>query len=173
VTIRLLAVGLFRVADRILVAEGTEPESGARFYRPLGGGVEFGERAEAALRREIREELGAEVATVRQVGVLENLFVYAGRPRHEVVFVFDATFADAALYARPELPVTELGAGWGPAHWRPLAELASGAARLVPAGLLERVAADAAGAAGTPGDGAWPVGPPPAPSSRAAPAPVE
>ena len=141
--IRLLSIGVFRVADRILVAEGADTATGARYWRPLGGGIEFGERAESALRREIHEELGAALAAVRLVGVLENLFVYEGRPRHEVVFVFDAAFADAALYARSELPVVEAEADWSPARWRPLADFAAGAARLVPDGLLALLAADA------------------------------
>ena len=133
--IRLLAVGVFRVGDRILVARGTDPATGAPFDRPLGG-AEFGERAAAALARETREELGAEIEEPRLLGVLENLFAYAGRAHHEVVFVFDARFHDSALYTRGELAVVEPGAGWEPARWVPLADFASGAARLVPDGLL-------------------------------------
>ena len=134
--IRLLAVAVFRAGDRILVARGTDPVTGAPFYRPLGGGVEFGERAVAALAREIREELGAEIAEPQLLGVLENLFEYAGRPRHEVVFVFDARLRDPALYARDELAVVEPGAGWDPARWVPLQHFGAGLARLVPDGLL-------------------------------------
>jgi ADP-ribose pyrophosphatase YjhB (NUDIX family) len=135
-SIRLLAIAVFRVGDRILVARGTDPATGAVFYRPLGGGVEFGERAAAALAREIREELGAEIDAPHLLGVLENVFDYAGRARHEVVFVFDARFRDPALYARGELAVVEPGVGWEPARWVALGEFAAGAARLVPDGLL-------------------------------------
>jgi ADP-ribose pyrophosphatase YjhB (NUDIX family) len=134
--IRVLAIAVFREGDRVLVARGVDPASGEPFYRPLGGGVEFGERAAAALRREIAEELGATIEEPHLLGVLENLFGYAGRPRHEVVFVFDARFSDPAWYLREELPVTEAGTGWEPARWIAIEALSSGAERVVPDGLL-------------------------------------
>jgi ADP-ribose pyrophosphatase YjhB (NUDIX family) len=134
--IRVLAIGVFREGDRILVARGVDPGSGEPFYRPLGGGVEFGERAESALRREMAEELGAAIEEPRLLGVLENIFEYAGRAGHEIVFVFDARFSDPTWYLRPELPVTEAGSGWEPARWISVDALASGPERLVPAGLL-------------------------------------
>ena len=134
--IRLLALCVFREGDRILVSHVVDRRGGALYYRPLGGGVEFGETAAAAVRREMREELGAEITDVALLGVLENLFVYEGEPRHEIVFVYDARLADAALYARDALPVTEEGDGWSDARWIALAEFAAGRERLVPAGLL-------------------------------------
>lgn len=134
--IRVLAIAVFRQGDRLLVARGVDPASGEPFYRPLGGGVEFGERAATALRREIAEELGAAIDEPHLLGVLENLFEYAGRPRHEVVFVFDARFSDPAWYLRDELPVTEAGTGWEAARWIAIEALSSGAERVVPHGLL-------------------------------------
>lgn len=134
--IRVLAIAVFREGDRILVARGVDPGTGEPFYRPLGGGVEFGERAEAALRREIAEELGGTIEEPRLLGVLENVFEYAGRAGHEIVFVFDARFSDPSWYLRPELPVTEAGTGWEPARWLPIEALSSGPERLVPHGLL-------------------------------------
>jgi ADP-ribose pyrophosphatase YjhB (NUDIX family) len=134
--IRVLAIAVFRAGDRILVARGVDPSSGAGFYRPLGGGVELGERAADALRREIREELGATIEDPRLLGVLENLFEYAGRPGHEIIFVFDARFSDPSLYLRAELPVTEPGTGWEAARWVGIEALSSGPEPLVPDGLL-------------------------------------
>jgi ADP-ribose pyrophosphatase YjhB (NUDIX family) len=135
-SIRVLALGLFRDGDRILVARGVDPSTGQSYYRPLGGGVEFGERAEIALTREIMEELGTTIEGARLLAVLENLFDYAGRPRHEIVFVFDARFSDPALYLETELTVTEVGADWEPARWISIEALSSGTERLVPNGLL-------------------------------------
>jgi ADP-ribose pyrophosphatase YjhB (NUDIX family) len=134
--IRVLAIGVFSVGDRVLLARGIDPESGEPFYRPLGGGVEFGEQAAQALRREIAEELGAAIGEPRLLGVLENLFRYAGRPGHEIVFVFDAAFDDPSWYDRQALPVTEAGTGWEDARWISLPTLAASGGRVVPDGLL-------------------------------------
>ena len=134
--IRVLAICVFRQGDRILVAHGTDPVTEQSFHRPLGGGVEFGEHSVDALRREIDEELGTTIENPRLLGVLENVFEYAGHPRHEIIFVFDARLSDPSWYERAELPVTEEGDGWRSARWISLAEFASGAERLVPDGLL-------------------------------------
>jgi ADP-ribose pyrophosphatase YjhB (NUDIX family) len=85
------------------------------FYRPLGGGIEFGETAEEALRRELREELDVELGTARLIGVLENLFRFRGVPGHEIVFVFDAVVADPGFYStRPPRDVLDEGS---PVTW--------------------------------------------------------
>jgi hypothetical protein len=58
-----------------------------------------------------------------QLGVLENLFEHRGNPGHEIVCVFDASFADSRLYGAPTLPILE--AGWhGPAQWISLSDRA-------------------------------------------------
>ena len=133
--IRAKAICAFRRDDRILVAHGVDTVKTERYARPLGGTIEFGERAVDALRREIREELGADLCGPRLLGVLENLFTLEGRPGHEIVFVFDAEFADSRLYARPALPLLE--GGWdGPAVWVSISALRGGGTPLYPAGLL-------------------------------------
>ena len=55
----------------LLVSQHADP-SGAPFQRPLGGHVEFGERALDALHREFQEELAQRLADVRLLGVLED-----------------------------------------------------------------------------------------------------
>ena len=60
----------------------------------MGGGIDFGEMAEAAVRRDLREELDVELLDERLLGVLENLFHAFGRYGHEIVFVYDCRFAD-------------------------------------------------------------------------------
>lgn len=132
--IRFVAICVFRDGNRILVASGHDDVKNERFFRPLGGAVEFGESAEEALHREIREELGREIKNVVRLGVIENRFEYRGRPGHEVVFVFDASFVDPSVYAQPTVAICE--AGWdGPAEWLALSE--SLPAPLFPAGLFE------------------------------------
>lgn len=48
------------------------------FYRPPGGGIEFGEHSRDAVIREIHEELGVTVTILRRLGVVENIW-HAGR----------------------------------------------------------------------------------------------
>src|SRR5262245_32926871 len=130
--IRIVAICVFRDGNRILVAPGHDTEKNERFFRPLGGAVEFGESAEAAVRREIQEELGRDIENVVQLGVIENRFQYQGKPWHEIVFVFDASFVDSHVYTERDLPICE--PGWdGPAQWLVLSEPLPGP--LYPTGL--------------------------------------
>ena len=57
-TIRLKALGLHWRKGRLLAAEILDDAGRVKGVRPLGGTVEFGETAEAAVRREFHEELG-------------------------------------------------------------------------------------------------------------------
>jgi ADP-ribose pyrophosphatase YjhB (NUDIX family) len=70
----------------LLVSEEVNP-SGEMFHRPLGGHVEFGEYAMDTVHREFREEIGQALAGARLAGVLENIFVWGGATKHEIVFV--------------------------------------------------------------------------------------
>ena len=133
-SIRHVAICVFRDRGRILVARGHDDVKNERFFRPLGGAVEFGELAVEALRREIKEELGLEIKEPVQLGVIENRFEYRGNPGHEIVFVFDALFIDPNIYAGGQVPICE--PGWdGPAEWLSLEE--PFAMPLYPQGLLD------------------------------------
>lgn len=109
--IRPIAIAvIMRPSDgALLVFDGRDAVKDERFHRPLGGGIEFGETAEAAVRREIREEINAELCDVALLGFLENLFTCDGKPGHEIVAVFSARLVDNALYDRDELTMNENG----------------------------------------------------------------
>jgi ADP-ribose pyrophosphatase YjhB (NUDIX family) len=134
--IRVLALAVFWRGDEILVMEGYDPLKQETFYRPLGGGVEFGERVLDALYRELREEIGAEIKDVRLLQVMENLFVFDGEPGHEIVWMHNAALADPAFYARDEITIHENGTV-GRALWKSLREFGASRAILYPDGLLE------------------------------------
>jgi ADP-ribose pyrophosphatase YjhB (NUDIX family) len=135
--IRPLAICVFRREDgAILVAPGFDTVKQQRFYRPLGGEIEFGERAEDAVRREIREELGCEIEDVRLLGVSENIFTFLGAEGHELVWTYEARLADAPLYEREVVECRE-GESAFEAHWVPLEVFVRGEAPLFPDGLLQ------------------------------------
>ena len=57
---------------------------------PWGGTIEFGERSEQTAIRELREEreeIGAEIKSLRLLGTLENIFTLDGNTGHEIVMV--------------------------------------------------------------------------------------
>ena len=142
-SIRVISIGLFRRDEAILVFDSFDAVKGLPIYRPLGGGVLPGETSEAALRREIREELSQEVDALRLLGILESIFEYDGQAGHEIVFVYDAQFADASLYARDTLNAYEEENGeLFQATWRPLTSF-DDYHRLVPEGLADLIARSA------------------------------
>lgn len=133
--IRPIAIAIFRDGDRILVFEGHDPTKRETFYRPLGGGIEFGEGAQDCLVREIREELRAEIADVTYLGTLQNIFTREGQMGHEVVIVYAARFVDARLYHLDVLRGQDDGEPLV-ALWKSLEEFRAGAAPLYPHGLF-------------------------------------
>lgn len=133
--IRVVAFALFRNRGRILAARGYDEVKKEHFYRPLGGGVEFGESAEEAVVREIREETGKKIRGVRLLGVVENRFRYNGKPHHEVAFLFDARFSDAGLSRRTGISYSD-GDKAGTAEWVDWKDLRRRRIPLYPQGLL-------------------------------------
>ncbi len=117
-SIRPLALAVIRRGDDLLVFEGYDDTKNETFYRPLGGGIEFGEHWTEALRRELREEMATDLTNVKLLGVLENLFTAYGRPGHEVVFLYTADLVDPTLYERDHVGhVLDDGS---PVTWQPL-----------------------------------------------------
>jgi len=134
--IRPIAICVFRDAGRVFVGRFADPSTGEMFHRPLGGGIRFGERGRDCIARELREELGAEVKGLTYVGMLENLFTYDGKPHHEIVLVYEASFAAADIYGLESMLGRDDG-GEFVAMWRPIAEFETGTAVLYPDGLLD------------------------------------
>jgi 8-oxo-dGTP pyrophosphatase MutT (NUDIX family) len=135
--IRPIAICVFRHNGRILAGEHYDPTKQETFYRPLGGGIEFGERSQETIVREVREELGASVANLRLLATLENIFVFDGRPGHEIVQVYDGEFEDQSFYLPPTLTGNENGSPFT-AVWKPLSDfMGEEAPPLYPDGLLD------------------------------------
>jgi ADP-ribose pyrophosphatase YjhB (NUDIX family) len=122
--------------DTLLVFEGHDPVKGRTFYRPLGGGIEFGETGAQAMVREIREEIGAEVTNVRYFGLCENIFTHLGEMGHEIVLLYEAELVDKSLYGRDDLQAVEPGGAVFKVLWKPLSDFADARTPLYPDGLF-------------------------------------
>ena len=136
--IRPLAICVFLNNNRILVAEGYDPVKQQTFYRPLGGGIEFGEASADTVRRELKEELNVEVGELRYLGALENIFVFNGIPGHEIVMIYDGVLVDSGLYEQAVIVGHEADIHESfNAVWKSLDEFGEDKSSLYPLGLLE------------------------------------
>ena len=136
--IRPIAICVFHRNNHILVAEGYDPIKNQKFYRPLGGGIEFGERSEDTIRRELQEEIHAKVGELSYLGTLENIFTFNGIPGHEIVMVYDGTLMDSGLYEQTVMvgQETDIEQAFN-VVWKSRAEFESGESILYPTGLVQ------------------------------------
>jgi len=140
--IRPIAIVVFKRDDGcILAAPGFDSVKQQRFYRPLGGEIEFGELAEDAARREILEEVGAEIGDLRLISVFENIFTFLGAKGHELVWAFEASFKDSK-FTQGDVVVCDEGGSAFEAHWVPLDLFVRGEAPLYPDELLPALMAE-------------------------------
>jgi len=124
--IRVVALAVIhRPSDGAVLAIRFGPDDQNRtYYRPAGGGVEFGERAADAVQREMLEELGQRVRVDRLLGVVENIYVADGERHHQIMFNWLVHFADETLYAQPEFHIHEDNGEEFDAYWVQVDELA-------------------------------------------------
>lgn len=134
--IRVKAVCLCRHDRKILLAEGYDPTKDEHYLMPIGGGVEFGELAEQAAIREVREEIGADVSDLTLLGVSENRFTFDGVHGHEVVFVFEGILVNSDLYQREYFKGIETNGVEFTVRWVPEEDVISGSIPVYPDGVL-------------------------------------
>ncbi|MBG1245367.1 NUDIX hydrolase [Nostoc sp. NZL] len=130
--IRVIALGLIRDGKRIFLSEGYDPVKQERFYRALGGGVEFGETSRNALQREFQEEIQADLTNINYLGCIENLFTFNGRQGHEIIQLYQCDFADSKFYQLESLVFSESQNHKHRALWIDISHLKSGEFKLVP-----------------------------------------
>ena len=137
--IRPLAICVFRHGDCILVAEGYDSVKQEHFYRPLGGGIEFGENSVETISREIREELNIEIdgGGLTYLGAIENIFHFNGSMGHEIVMVYDGALKELSLYEQQVIAGKEANGEEIRAVWKNIDEFGEGKSILYPTGLLD------------------------------------
>lgn len=92
--IRPIVLGIAIKDNKLLVLEGFDEKKNEFFYRALGGGIEFGEKSDEALRREFFEELGIKIDIDKYLGLAENIFEFNGRKGHELVLMYSISIKD-------------------------------------------------------------------------------
>jgi ADP-ribose pyrophosphatase YjhB (NUDIX family) len=98
---------MFQRGNKIFLFHAWDCKKEDYLYRPIGGSVEFGEYAESAIRREISEEMAAEIKNLRLFLVVENIFTCDGIDGHEIDYIFSSDFVDPAMYEEKEYLITE------------------------------------------------------------------
>lgn len=128
--IRPNALAIIKNKGRVLASKGVNESSGKVFFRVLGGGIDFGELAVDALKREFKEELNATIINEELLCTVENLFEYNGEQGHEITFLYQADFQEEHLYDEVSMPILDNSAAT--AEWVPISEVLSGAVILYP-----------------------------------------
>lgn len=93
--IRPIVLGVAIKNGKILVSEGYDSIKKQTFYRCLGGGIEFLEKSDEALKREFLEELGIKINLKDFLGLAENIFTFEGKDAHELVFFYSIDINDS------------------------------------------------------------------------------
>ena len=147
-TTRVKAMALIRrqggrPITQILLEQIQNPDGQLVGYRLLGGTIEFGEKSWEALEREFMEELGEDIKIKSLFDVVENIFVWADRPGHEVTFVYEAELVNKNIYSEDvieRIDISDHALQMKTAQWLDPFNLPSGLP-LFPDGLIEKLKA--------------------------------
>ena len=101
------ALALIWRGPELLMLRVNEEHGAVTGYRPIGGGIEFGETSEQAIYREIQEELGTAFLSERFLGFVENIYQMGGHQGHEVLALWQGKVADHTVYEQERVPYAE------------------------------------------------------------------
>ena len=124
--IRPIVLGLAIRDGKLLVSEGYDRIKDNYFYRCLGGGIEFQETSQDALKREFKEEINVDIEIKKFLGVSENIFTYENKPGHEIVLYYQIDLPYQEKYLQDE------DGELGEAVWIDIEEFKNGSKILYP-----------------------------------------
>lgn len=105
--IRPIAVAIVKNEGKVLAMKCYDHKKSETFYRLLGGGIDFAEKAKDTLIREFKEELGVDIKINSFLEVVENVFEFDGNKGHEICFVYEAELIDKKLYHQNKIQMIE------------------------------------------------------------------
>ena len=141
-TIRAKVIGIAKQEDRLLVCEVLNDQGQLKGWCPLGGGIEFCETGEHALKREIAEELGCSVLISGAPLICENIFEHHGFKGHEIILAFPIRFDDPQIYSKKRFQICESRGSTHWVEWIEMERFRSGEAILFPPPLTEKILYD-------------------------------
>lgn len=106
------------------------------FVRPPGGHIEFFETSAAAVRREIKEEIGSTIRSLKLEKVIENLIYFYGKKVHDIYFIYSGSIYKKSLYKKDVIIGDENGEEKR-FYWIKISDLTAGKEIVVPKGILE------------------------------------
>lgn len=99
--IDVLVRAIIQNKGKILICQKIGKDyKGKDYYFFPGGHVEFGESANKALEREMKEELGLKIKKCSFIGGSEHLFTKDGKKHHEINLAFDVKVDKLKLKSR-------------------------------------------------------------------------
>jgi 8-oxo-dGTP pyrophosphatase MutT (NUDIX family) len=128
-------------ASLVVVSKGKVLLSKAKddsFVRPPGGHIEYFESSKAAVKREIKEEMGSGVNNLKLEKVIENLFYFEGKRSHDIYFIYSGSLTKKDLYKKSVISGDENGK-LKRFYWITIGEIVKGKEKIVPNGILEVV----------------------------------
>ena len=126
--IRPNALIIIRKGDYILASKGVDGEKA--FYRLMGGGIEFGELSNITIKREIFEELNAEIINEKFLSIIENMFDFKSQKCHEITFLYEGDFLDKSMYEKEKIQRVDFDSEYS--EWVSTSEIKNGNIILYP-----------------------------------------
>ena len=134
--VRPIAISIIRNGDSMLVYEREDDVTGEKFYRLVGGCIEFGEISRVALEREFEEELSLQIQNSKLISVFESIFTFNSKKMHEIVFLYSSDFKDSINYRKSVINGLE-GARAFEAVWVPISDFLDHKYKIYPEEIVE------------------------------------